>query len=417
MNREDIGAILRGLPVEGGDALTSWCREHLPGVLKQAGVSTHPKPYAARVSDRVEEYLHTWESGQKAMLKRRFMEVYETATGNVLGEVEIGTWKSLNPICEPVKRGDQWYFLAAKGGIQLYSLPDMALVAETKAKMYWGKVTDIYCPRIHTELYEFKHGDEECAAYICVADDDIESGQDWDSALFAFVESYDPYCSGPDYVRMLDLRDFSDGELRVHECFAFEKPSRLSLRACVNMEDWSKEWPRVDIAMYECYSTVDGKGPEGNGGWAHGQLDYFAWAGEQEDPRTSHSRSRQRATDWADSEACKYLTERLGVEYDPKFYDHVHSEAEAVELAESDPARLKTIALHNFRNGAQINSAYATYGLSALPPSDGVREVLRYIAKHTKVSCVRDAAKRALREAYPNDPVIKRFSRFLGVSK
>jgi hypothetical protein len=416
MRQDEIARIMKSLRQEGkwdseppedgtyttdtlGD-LMLWMKEHMAGVLKCAGIQKYIKPYNARVSERHEEYLHTWKGGQQAMVTRRFMEVYETQSGNVLGEVEIDTWKSLRPICEPFKRGDQWYILASNGGVQLYSLPDLALVAETKGeKRRWGKITDIWCPRLHTYLYEWSHDKEDNAAYISTVDDEIEDGQEWDSALFAFVECYDPYCSGPDFVKMLDLRDFSDGELKAHPGFGFEKPNNIPLRQAIQMEHWSKEWPSVEVAVSENFSTIDGS-KCGDSGWTSEQLEYFEWAGEVEDPRTSGQRARKAAVEWADSEACKYLSERLGVEYDLGFYDHIHSKQQALDLAVSDPKHLCKIVLHNYRCGAQINTAEAVRGLAGLPKSDAIKEALRYIAKHTTVSYVKTAAKDVLKEMY-----------------
>ena len=416
MRKEDVRKILPGvLAGNGEDAkLIEWCKEHLPSVLKSAGIHKWTPPYYARVSEHTEQYKHTWESGESAMLTRAYMDVFDSDTDVYIGRVPISSFKSKIAICEIIKRNDQWYLLAADSGVKIYSLPDLQLVAKTE-KANNCKIVDIWCPRLHSHLhtYESKALEGERAFYYCALDDDIEDGDEWESALFAFVDAYDPYCSGPDYVWMLDLRDFTNGVIK--EQFLMEKPNHLNLRNSINVEHWTKEWPAVEIAKYECISTVDNAGP-GPSGWESGQLEYFNWAGEVEDPRTSRQIARKEAKEWANHPDCLFLSEKLGVAYDRKKYEHVHSSEQSAALAQEDPDKLKSIVLHNFRNGAIYNGAWAISGLAHLEPNDDIRDALRYIAKKGKHQEFRSAAKKALMSAYPEDALMKRFSRWIGGS-
>jgi len=102
--------------------------------------------------------------------------------------------------------------------------------------------------------------------------------------------------------------------------------------------------------------------------------------------------------------------------YDRKKYEYVHSSEQAAALAQEDPDKLKSIVLHNFRNGAIYNSAWAISGLAHLEPNDDIRDALRYIAKKGKHQEFRSAAKKALMSAYPEDALMKRFARWIGGS-
>lgn len=414
MRKEDVRMILPGvLAGNGEDAkLLEWCKEHLPAVLKAAGIHKWIPPYYASVSEYSEDYKHTWASGESAILHRKFMDVFDTNTNACIGRVPISSFKSTIAICELIKRNGQWYLLTADSRIKIYSLPELTLVAEGEEN--FGKIFDIWCPRLHSHLHVYDScvTKEERAYYSCAIDDDIEDGDEWESTLFAFVDSYDPYSSGPDYVHMLDLREFTNGIVKSQ--FLMEKPSHLSLRSSINIEHWTKEWPTIEIAKYDCISTVDNSGPNGSFGWGIGQLEYFNWAGEIEDERTSGQIARKKAIEWANHPDCLFLSEKLGVAYDRTFYDHVHSNDEAESLAKTDPGKLKTIVLHNFRNGAIYNGMYAISGLAHLEPCAEIRDVLRYIAKKGKHAEFRKAAKEALMKAYPEDALMKRFTRWIG---
>jgi hypothetical protein len=109
-----------------------------------------------------------------------------------------------------------------------------------------------------------------------------------------------------------------------------------------------------------------------------------------------------------------FLSEKLGVDYDRTFYSHVHSKEDAASMAKEDPEKLKLIVLHNFRNGAVYNGAWAISGLAHIEPNSNVRDALRYIAKKGKHLEFRTAAKEALINAYPEDALMKRFSRWVG---
>lgn len=413
MRKEDVKKVLPGvLAGNGEDAkLIEWCKEHLPSVLKSAGIHKWIPPYYAQVSDYTEQYHHTWESGQSAMLTRSYMDVFESDKDTFIGRLPISSFKSKVAICETIKRDDKWYLLTADSRVKIYSLPDLELVAQTEQQCH-GKIFDIWCPRLHSELevYNSAVDGEEHAFYYCALDDDIEEDQEWESALFAFVDSYDPYCSGPDYVRILDLRDFTNGVIK--EQFLMEKPNHLNLRQGVHVEHWTKEWPSVYIAKEDCISTVDIAGP-GPCGWEEGQLEYFKWAGEVEDPRTSKQVALRKSIEWAHHPDCLFLSDKLGVKYERK-YEHVNSKEDAKTMAVKDPNRLKSIVLHNFRNGAIFNSAWAIYGLAYLEPSDDIRDALRYIAKKGKHKEFRSAAKEAMLTAYPEDALMKRFTRWVG---
>lgn len=412
MRKQDVRNILPGvLAGNGEDAkLLEWCKEHLPAVLKSAGIHKWIPPYYARVSEHSENYKHTWENGQSAMLNRKYMDVFESATNTCLGRVPISSFKSTIAICELIKRDGKWYLLTADSRVKIYSLPDLELVAQDEENH--GKIFDLWCPRLHCHLHTYNSvRGEDHAFYYCALDDDIEEDQEWESALFAFVDSYDPYCSGPDYVYMLDLRDFTNGVIKSQ--FLMEKPNHINLRSSINVEDWTKEWPKIDIAKYECVSTVDNEGP-GPQGWKSGQLDYFKWSGEEEDSRTSRQVARKESIEWANHPDCVFLSEKLGVDYDRTFYSHVDSKEQAASLAIENPDKLKSIVLHNFRNGAIYNGAWAISGLAHLEPSNDIRDALRYITKHGRHKEFRASAKEVLISAYPEDALMKRFARWVG---
>lgn len=393
--------------------LLEWCKEHLPSVLKSAGIHKWRPPYYGVVSGYSEDYKHTWSNGESAMLNRKFMDVFDASNDTLLGRVPISSFKFTVAICELIRRADCWYLLTADSRVKIYSLPDLSLVAQGEENH--GKIFDIWCPRLHSGLYTYELNGETRAYYSCALDDDIDDGQDWESALFAFVDSYDPYCSGPDYVHMLDLRDFTDGVVKSR--FLVEKPNHLNLRSAINVEHWSKEWPTIEVAKYDCISTVDHEGP-GEHGWKSGQLDYFKWSGEAEDDRTSKQIAIRNAIAWTTHPDCLFLSEKLAVAYDRHFNRHVHSRREAADLAQSNPDKLKSIVLHNFRNGAICNGTWAISGLAHIEPSEQIRDALRYIAKHGKCVKFRKTAKEVLLEAYPEDALMKRFARWVeGVCK
>lgn len=411
MKKEDVMKILPGVLAGNGDdaKLLTWCKEHLPAVLKSAGIHKWVPPYYGMVSEYSEDYKHTWESGQSATLTQAYMDVFESNNDVFIGRVPISSFKSTVAICELIKRDSHWYLLTADSRIKIYSLPGLSLVAESEENH--GKIFDIWCPRLHCELdiYNLSDGKER-AFYHCVVDDDIEEGQDWESVLFAFVDSYDPYCYGPDYVHMLDLRHFTNGTIKSQ--FLTEKPNYLNLRNSINVSDWTKEWPVIDIAKHECISTVDNTSPQPNG-WVDSQLDYFNWSGEEEDCRTSRQLGKKESIEWLNHPDCVFLSKKLGVDYDHSFYNHVDSKEEAVLLAKENPERLKLIVLHNFRNGAIYNSALAVHGLMHVEPDDDIRDALRYISKNSRHQELRKAAKEALINAYPEDVLVKRFTRLV----
>lgn len=379
-------------------------------------------PFRAEVGDETEKYEYTYENGNKAMLTRHFANVYQTINEEekYIGRYELSGFKGARTggtFC-PIFRNGKWYALVSPArGLKIYSLPELGLVAETKKSDGYSdmtRITDIYCPRIASKFNTYEHEKEEYGYYTSWIDNEIELDRDslneWESAPFAFVESYDPYCSGTNYVRMVDLRNIENGELSYYKDLLAEAPDWLPLRQSIDISDWDKEFPSVKIAGSDYYSTLNGAKCEGQG-WTNDQLDYFAWAGEIPDPRISSERYKREWEEWISSDEFKFLEVLLDVKYEKKddeWKNTCYSQEGAIALAKSDPYKLKYNMLVQWKRGALINNAYLIHGLQYFLPDENIKEVLLLAADNLNGEYAKAEAIMILSRYYPRDKNIKK---------
>jgi len=260
-------------------------------------------PYIAKLSEKKEKYLYTWEEHKKsAWLDRAFVDVFKV-DGDAeerVGEFPVGTFKGARSVFQPILHNGNWYALTSKQhGCQVYSLPDMKLVAETPSRKYCERVTDIYCPRLQYWPDNFRHAGKLVWFWQCFAEEEIEEEgmpYPWTHADFAFVEWYDPLCSGSQVVEMLNLKQLADGVIEYVPDAHWETPEWLSLRQSISMKLWRPSEPRFQIVTEHHCSTVNGS-ECGGCGWTKEQ---FGWPAD-----IDHDT-------WVEQE-CKAWMERTGV--------------------------------------------------------------------------------------------------------
>ncbi len=365
------------------------------------------------MSDRVESYNHKWEDGTSSIAKQCYANVYEIVAGNkvFLGDYEISAFKGarVKGTFQPIFRNNKWYALTSeRSGIQVYSLPELKLVAETPKKDgYGGRVNDIYCPRFQTtlEVYNSPICNEEHSYYSTLVDEMIKD-DNWESAPFAFVETYDEFATSDDYIYMIDLRKLEDGVVEFYKDFSIEAPSWIPLRQKINIKDWDKEFPTFEIASVGHYSSITGT-ECGDYGWDSEQCDYFSWYGEEEDSRTTHARLFQKQKEWINSDLFKKVASLL--EINPKEdyeYTTCYGIDAAIKLFQKDPIQFKHTVLNSWNKNNLYVKASLVYALKELLPNENIKELL-FLALGEDQKMVNINALKALMFHYGDDKKVK----------
>lgn len=409
MRFNDINDILA---TENKDELLEWSKTFLKKILSDTNADLYKHKYIAEVSGKIEDSIHTYEDGRTSPFKKYYANVYEIVDENkvFIGDYEISGFKGarVRGTFQPIFRNNKWYALTSqRSGIQVYTLPELKLIAETPKKDgYGGRVNDIYCPRFQTTLdvYNSPIRNEESSYYLTLVDEEIKD-ENWESAPFAFIETYDEFCNSDDYVHMVDLRNIENGVIEFYKEFSIQSPPWIPLRQKINIKDWSKEFPTFEAASVEHYSSITGT-ECGDHGWDSEQCDYFGWIGEEEDYRTTHSRMAQKQKEWINSDLFKKIASLLEINPSEDYkYTSYYSVDSAIKLYQKDPEQFKHTVLNSWNKNVWMKSALIG-ALKELLPNDKIKELL-FLALDDEAKDIQVSAIKTLMTHYSDDKKVK----------
>lgn len=399
------------LATENKDELLEWSKTFLKKILSDTNADLYKHKYIAEVSDKTEMRDHKYEDGKVTTFKQCYANVYEIVDGNkvFIGDYKISGFKGarVRGTFQPIFRNNKWYALTSeRSGIQVYTLPELKLIAETPKDSKYGRVNDIYCPRFQTtlEVYDSPIRNEESSYYLTLVDEEIKD-DNWESAPFAFVETYDEFCNSDDYVYMVDLRNIENGVIEFYKDFGIQSPPWIPLRQKINIKDWDKEFPVFEAASVEHYSSITGT-ECGDYGWSSEQCDYFGWIGEEEDYRTTHSRAIQKQKEWISSDLFKKIASLLEIDPDEDYkYNTCYGIDAAIKLCQKDQNEFRHTVLNSWNKGVYVQSSLV-YALKELLPNDKIKELL-FLALEDEVKEIQVSAIKSLMTHYSDDKKVK----------
>lgn len=199
--------------------------------------------YTAQLTGEIEEYLYTWEDGQKGWLKRYIVGIYDTH-GDKIGQYTTSGHKGVRALFVPILRDNKWWALISNGSkLSVLSLPDCKEVMEYKKIKSAEVISELYCPLMATWNEEYTTTNKEKKPVkrkypVVVIGGGLNKEPIPDYALYrslkvAFVSSFDSHCGG-NYVNILDISEVANGNIT--DLDSYDCPDWLPLKDCVNLK-------------------------------------------------------------------------------------------------------------------------------------------------------------------------------------